>query len=85
MKDSFGVTTDGVLYASGARISGRITATSGEIGDFTLADGLLTATDNSSKLTNGIYAKGLVLNENAVAPFVNTYGQTTPTDEGVQF
>lgn len=45
----FRVGYDGKLYASGATISGDITATTGKIGDLTLKDGILTGTGSYSE------------------------------------
>lgn len=45
----FRVGYNGKLYASGATISGDITATTGKIGDLTLKDGILTGTGSYSE------------------------------------
>lgn len=43
--DSFGVTNTGKLYASGAKISGQITATSGAIGELTIENNNIVGTN----------------------------------------
>lgn len=45
---NFGVTSDGVLYATGANISGTITATDGNIGGWNISSGQLSYVVNST-------------------------------------
>lgn len=56
----FRVGQNGVVYASGAQISGIITATNGAIGNWTLKDGLLYS-------SNGSYAAGMASSSGYVA------------------
>lgn len=49
----FGVTTNGILYATGANISGTITAEDGKIGGWTLAEGVLRSDTCQIDSSNG--------------------------------
>ena len=48
---NFGVTTSGILYATGAHITGEIIATSGDIGGWNIGD--ITIKDGSTTVFNG--------------------------------
>lgn len=52
--NTFGVTTDGVLYATGANISGTVTAEEGAIGGWTLKNGGLNNGSSSQITPDGI-------------------------------
>ena len=61
MGDKFGVTGDGIIYASSADITGKITATSGEIGGCSITNGVLSvpAANISGTLTASQIAVGM--------------------------
>ena len=61
MGDKFGVTGDGIIYASSVDITGKITATSGEIGGCSITNGVLSvpAANISGTLTASQIAVGI--------------------------
>ena len=80
----FGVANDGTVYASGADISGTITATAGSIGSLNInADGLVTTiTVNNVSRTSvfkatGLY--GLVIGSSSTSDYTNAPFRVTNT------
>ena len=54
--DKFGVTGDGKLYGSSVDLTGKITATSGEVGGFTIgSSSIYNGKSSLSSLTSGVY------------------------------
>ena len=89
---SFGVSDNGKLYASGAEISGKITATTGDIGGWKIgtgANGLpagATAIFNTVEGTEGKFSIGLQANAASTANinfFVKEYNTESKTWEDV--
>lgn len=83
--ENFGVTNSGVVYASNVDISGKITASSGAIGDFTINSAIYTNNKSSiSHTNNGVYigADGIALG--ASSPFkVTNLGALTATNADI--
>lgn len=52
IKDSFGVTRDGMLFAQNARVSGQINTTSGNIGGFNINTSSISSRDNKLILSS---------------------------------
>lgn len=73
----FGISTSGKLYASGATISGSVTASSGQIGDWEISGGKLTGNDNAGH--------AISISPVGVTGYVNIGTQSNPSYSQMTF
>lgn len=77
---NFGLSNTGVLYATGAQISGNITATSGTIGGCSISNGVLQI--GSANITGTLHSKNLSGGTISGATITGGTISITPTDGG---